>query len=67
VEGGAEQRMSLSAWQLPELLDVVVIEDEYPVTDLEEALGRQGRSPGEWDPTDTGKKIAIPVVPEICK
>nr|WP_319491944.1 putative baseplate assembly protein [uncultured Desulfobacter sp.] len=67
VEGGTEQRMSLSAWQLPELLDVVVIEDEEPVTDLEEALGKQGSSLGDWDQTDTGKKIAIPVVPEICK
>jgi hypothetical protein len=70
VEGGAEQRISLLAWQLPELLDVAVIEDEDPVTDLDEALGRSSRSPGEWDPTDTGgqgKKIAIPVVPEICK
>ena len=70
VQGGTEQRLSLLAWQLPELLDVVVVEDEDPVTDLDEALGREGSSPGEWDQTETGgegKKIAIPVVPEICK
>lgn len=64
-----EHRMSLKEWQLPELLAVAVLEDENPVTDLDDALGTgtSGSGPDGSDGTQSGGKIAIPVVPEICK
>lgn len=62
VEGGLEQQMTLEDWQLPELLAVTVIESEDPVTDLEGAETDAGADTGAED-----EKIAIPVVPEICR
>lgn len=68
VEGGLEHEMSLKEWQLPELLAMVVVEDEEPITDLDEALDMTGVGGAEVVDTDgTGSNIAIPVVPEICK
>jgi hypothetical protein len=62
VEGGLEQQMSLEEWQLPELLAVTAIESEDPVTDLE-----AGETGGDGDTDGADGKIAIPVVPEICR
>ncbi len=55
---GAEGRiqLDLKPWQLPELLDVVVIEGQ--IADAS-ALGAQS-------PAGAGETIAIPVVPEVC-
>ena len=60
VRTGQEQEISLKVWQLPELLDVVVMESEEPITDLEEAVG-------VTEVGTTGENVPIPVVPEICK
>lgn len=68
VEGEPEQEISLEEWQLPELLDVVVIESEDPITDLDEALDMTGvGGVGVVDTEGIESKIAMPVVPEICK
>ena len=68
VEGDQEQEMSLEEWQLPELLDVVVMESEDPITDLDEALDMTGvGGAGVVDTDGIESKIAMPVVPEICK
>lgn len=77
VDGGLEHQLMLREWQLPELLAVVVIEDEEPVTDLNDALeAESGVGIGMGDTGvgieaagtgGQGGKIAIPVVPEICK
>jgi len=71
VGSGPEHRMTLKEWQLPELLTVVVVEDEEPITDLNDALeaesGQDGTGSGVNEADGQGGKIAIPVVPEICK
>jgi hypothetical protein len=77
VDGGLEHQLAIKQWQLPELLAVVVIEDEEPVTDLNDALeAESGVGTGTGDTGMGGeaggaggkdRKIAIPVVPEICK
>ncbi len=67
VGGGPEHRMTFEKWQLPELLKVVVIESEEPVTDLNEALNAENGLTGSGLNETDGQKIAVPVVPEICK
>ena len=62
VEGGLEQLMRLEDWQLPELLAVTAIENEDPVTDLDAV-----ETGGAGDTDGADGKIAIPVVPEICR
>ena len=50
------QSLSLAAWQLPELLSVVVIEGSQPPADLH-ALP---------NPFVNSRAVAVPVVPELC-
>ena len=65
---GQEQTLPLEPWQLPELLAVVVVEDEAPITDLDEALAMAlGVSLDGTADGDSEGGIAMPVVPEICK
>ena len=65
---GKEQTLPLEPWQLPELLAVVVVEDEAPITDLDEALAMAlGVSLDGTADGDSEGGIAMPVVPEICK
>jgi len=76
VNGELEHQLVLKEWQLPELKVVVAIEDVEPVTDLNDALETES-GVGIGDDTGVGgeaggaggkgRKIAIPVVPEICK
>jgi hypothetical protein len=50
-----EQRLELQPWQLPELLSIVVVDDEDTVpTELKPSAGA------------TGDVIPIPVIPEVC-
>jgi hypothetical protein len=74
VSGGLEHQMNFREWQFPELLEVAVIEDEEPVTDLNDFLNHNGdpnnllTQDGSGGRTDESRgKVAIPVVPEICK
>ena len=49
------QRLELQAWQLPELLSIVVVDDEDTVpAELKSGAGT------------TGDVIPIPVIPELC-
>jgi hypothetical protein len=68
---GLEHQMTLKEWQLPELLTVAVIEDENPVMDLNDSLDAQSgltdADTGSGVDETGGRRIAIPVVPEICK
>ncbi|MEL7370526.1 MAG: putative baseplate assembly protein, partial [Myxococcota bacterium] len=57
---GSVQGVSLEAWELPELLSVVVVADEAPPTDL-----RAVPNPFANEGAD-GNEIAVPVVPEVC-
>jgi predicted phage baseplate assembly protein len=57
AEAGAPLEVTLLPWQLPELMDVVVVVDDEPPTDLR----------GLPDPYADGiGGVAVPVVPEIC-
>lgn len=49
------QRVELEAWQLPELLSIVVVDDE-------DSVPTQLTSP----PTAGSNAVAIPVIPEMC-
>lgn len=64
VEASADtgvQRIDLLAWQLPELLAVVVEEGDTVPDDLSQATGL-----GSGLRPDTPAGIPIPVVPEVC-
>ena len=50
------QTLALQAWQLPELLSVVVMEGSYAPTDLRAVP----------NPFANGNAVAVPVVPETC-
>lgn len=64
VHGEEVQTLILEPWQLPELLAVVVTEDEKALTVLEDGYS-SGTEAG--DLAGAGKNIPIPVVPEICR
>jgi hypothetical protein len=66
VGSGLEHRVTLKEWQLPELLTVVAIEGEEPLTDLNDALEEEGGL-GVAGTDGSDKKVAVPVVPEICR
>jgi len=65
-----EYELQLEAWKLPELLTVVVVEDEEAPSVLEEEPGfisGAGAEGAEDTPGGTERNIPIPIVPEICR
>jgi hypothetical protein len=57
--------ISLSEWQLPELLNVMVTLDGDPSEDLHATLDPYS-GPGAIGDTDQETGVAVPVVPEVC-